>query len=69
MFQLSQHLRMFGSHVFFVFWGISSVGIFGESNDGETNLLGVASHEDLTDPYSILQCNETHRDIMNCNPA
>lgn len=50
--QLSQHLRMFGSNVFFVFW-VSLV--FGEGDDGETNLLGVASHEDLTDLYGILE--------------
>lgn len=53
---------MFGSNVLFVFSGhkgASSVWIFGESNDRETDFLWVTSHEDLTNPYRILQCNET----------
>lgn len=44
---------------------LSSVWIFGEGNDCETNLLRVASHEDLTNLYSILQCNPTHRENEN----
>lgn len=61
---------MFGSHISFVSWGhggFSSVWIFGEGNEGETKLLRVASHEDLTNFYSILQGNGTHQENYELN--
>lgn len=51
---------MFGSHYSFVLWGLGQLSlklIFGEGNDGETNFLRVAFHEDLAHLDRILQSN------------
>lgn len=49
---------MFGSNL----WDLATVSsglIFGEGDDGETNLLRITSHEDLTNLYSVLEQRST----------